>query len=246
MSVKRIDVIDAASEEYAQEVLGFSKNSSGGNPTSTSEPIISKSSSSIALFEGSDFILEEIEAYVKDDSVSQEIDHADYDPEGDICLIKKLLNNDPFQLPPMDIKRVDVFGVLRLRIRCYLYWFLLIHTRWWNWWFFIGHTTPDSNSFSFSLRVWDCVTRVLWWTVLIDRSLVGLTVLIEIIALKTILVVALLSRLMKSRRTCLIRNILMILNEISDCCGLKLLDVIVKYGKIISSSSEWTLIIAMV
>ncbi|GKD39491.1 reverse transcriptase domain-containing protein, partial [Tanacetum coccineum] len=33
MSVNRIDVIDVASEEYAQEVLGFSNNSSGGNPT---------------------------------------------------------------------------------------------------------------------------------------------------------------------------------------------------------------------
>nr|GFB56679.1 hypothetical protein [Tanacetum cinerariifolium] len=108
------------------------------------------------------------------------------------------------------------------------------------------HTTPGSNSFSFSLRVWDYVTGVLRWTVLIDSSLVGWTVLIEIIALKTILVVILLSRLMKSRRTYLIRNILTILNEISDCCGLIMLDVIVKYGKIISSSSEWTLIIAMV
>nr|GFD08886.1 hypothetical protein [Tanacetum cinerariifolium] len=71
---------------------------------------------------------------------------------------------------------------------------------------------------------------------LIDSSLVGLTVLIEIVALKMILVVILMSRLMKSRRTCLIRNILTILNEISDCCSLKLLDVIVKYGKIISAS----------
>nr|GEW20039.1 hypothetical protein [Tanacetum cinerariifolium] len=76
---------------------------------------------------------------------------------------------------------------------------------------------------------------VLRWTVLIDSSLVGLTVLIEIVALKTILVIILLSRLMKSRRMCLIRNILTILNEISDCCGLKLLDVIMKYRKIISS-----------
>nr|GFB74514.1 hypothetical protein [Tanacetum cinerariifolium] len=63
------------------------------------------------------------------------------------------------------------------------------------------HTTPGSNSFSFSLRVWDYVTG-----------------------------------LMKSRWTHLIRNVLTILNEISDCCGLKLLDVIVKYGKIIPSS----------
>nr|GFA09760.1 hypothetical protein [Tanacetum cinerariifolium] len=80
--------------------------------------------------------------------------------------------------------------------------------------------------------------RVLRWTVLIDRSLVLLTVLIEITALKTILVVILLSRLMKSRWTCLIRNILMILNEISDCCSLKLLDVIMEYEKIISASNS--------
>ncbi|GJX06541.1 hypothetical protein Tco_0194473 [Tanacetum coccineum] len=44
MSVNRIDVIDIACEEYAQEVLGFSNNSTGGNPTPTSEPIISDSS----------------------------------------------------------------------------------------------------------------------------------------------------------------------------------------------------------
>nr|GEZ04604.1 hypothetical protein [Tanacetum cinerariifolium] len=79
---------------------------------------------------------------------------------------------------------------------------------------------------------------VLRWMVLIDSSLVGLTVLIliEISALETVLVVVLISTLMKSRWTRLIRNILTVLNEISDCCGLKLLDVIVKYWKIISSS----------
>ncbi|GJZ87916.1 reverse transcriptase domain-containing protein [Tanacetum coccineum] len=108
MSVNRIDVIDVACEEYAQEVLGFSNNSTGGNPTPTFEPIISDSSPSFTPFEGSDFILEEIEAYLKDDSISPEIDHADFDPEGDICLIEKLLNNDPFQLPPMDLKQVEV------------------------------------------------------------------------------------------------------------------------------------------
>ncbi|GJX67973.1 reverse transcriptase domain-containing protein [Tanacetum coccineum] len=108
MSVNRIDVIDVACEEYAQEVLGFSNNSMGGNPTPTFEPIISDSSPSFTPFEGSDFILEEIEAYLKDDSISPEIDHADFDPEGDICLIEKLLNNDPFQLPPMDLKQAEV------------------------------------------------------------------------------------------------------------------------------------------
>nr|GEX57991.1 reverse transcriptase domain-containing protein [Tanacetum cinerariifolium] len=107
LSVNQIDINDVAREEYAQEILGFS-NSSGGNPTSTSEPILSDSSPSLTLFEGSDFILEEIEAYLKDESISPEIDHADYDPKGDICLIEKLLNDDPFQLPLMDLKQGEV------------------------------------------------------------------------------------------------------------------------------------------
>ncbi|GJU36799.1 reverse transcriptase domain-containing protein [Tanacetum coccineum] len=49
-----------------------------------------------------------IEAYLKDDSISPEIDHADCDPEEDICLIKKLLNNDPFQLPLINLKQSEV------------------------------------------------------------------------------------------------------------------------------------------
>nr|GEZ62973.1 reverse transcriptase domain-containing protein [Tanacetum cinerariifolium] len=88
LSVNRIDIIDVAREEYAQEILGFSNNSSGGNPTSTSEPILFYSSSSLTPFEGSDFILEEIKAYLKDESISSEINHADCDPEGDICVDK--------------------------------------------------------------------------------------------------------------------------------------------------------------
>ncbi|GJT53444.1 reverse transcriptase domain-containing protein [Tanacetum coccineum] len=94
-SVNRIDNIDAVCEEYAPELLVFS-NSLSGNPTLTSEPFTSE------------FILEEIEAYLKDDSISPEIDYADCDPDEDICLIKKLLNNDPFQLPPMDLKQSEV------------------------------------------------------------------------------------------------------------------------------------------
>ncbi|GJV50435.1 hypothetical protein Tco_1440647 [Tanacetum coccineum] len=35
-------------------------------------------------------------------------DHADCNPEEDICLIEKLLNNDPFQLPPMDLKQSEM------------------------------------------------------------------------------------------------------------------------------------------
>nr|GFB10427.1 reverse transcriptase domain-containing protein [Tanacetum cinerariifolium] len=38
----------------------------------------------------------------------QKNDHADCDPEGDICLIEKLLNDDPFQLPSMDLTQREV------------------------------------------------------------------------------------------------------------------------------------------
>nr|GEW52573.1 reverse transcriptase domain-containing protein [Tanacetum cinerariifolium] len=109
LSVNQIDIIDVAREEYAREILGFSSNSLGGNPTLTFEPILFDSSPSLTPFEGSDFILKEIDAYLKDESVSPKIDHADCDPEGDICLIEKLLNDDPFQLPPMDLKQGEVF-----------------------------------------------------------------------------------------------------------------------------------------
>ncbi|GKD93486.1 reverse transcriptase domain-containing protein, partial [Tanacetum coccineum] len=95
-SINRIDIIDEVCEEYAPKLLGIFNKSSGGNPTPTSEPLTSK------------FILEEIEAYLKDDSISPEIDHANCDPEGDICLIEKLLNNYPFQLSPMDLKQREI------------------------------------------------------------------------------------------------------------------------------------------
>nr|GEV51431.1 reverse transcriptase domain-containing protein [Tanacetum cinerariifolium] len=60
------------------------------------------------FFLESDFILEEINAYLKDELISPEIDHADCDPEGDIYLIENLLNNDPFQLLSMDLKQGEV------------------------------------------------------------------------------------------------------------------------------------------
>nr|GEZ88724.1 DNA-directed DNA polymerase [Tanacetum cinerariifolium] len=53
LSVNRIDIIDVSREEYAQEILGFSSNFLGGNPTSTFEPILSDSSLTLTPFEGS-------------------------------------------------------------------------------------------------------------------------------------------------------------------------------------------------
>nr|GEU34874.1 reverse transcriptase domain-containing protein [Tanacetum cinerariifolium] len=95
LSVNRINIIDVSRKEYAQEILGFSNNSSGGNPTSTFEPILSYSFLSLTPFEESDFILEEIDAYLKDESVSPEIDHADYDPKGDIFKEKYSIEEPP-------------------------------------------------------------------------------------------------------------------------------------------------------
>nr|GFC28838.1 reverse transcriptase domain-containing protein [Tanacetum cinerariifolium] len=93
-SINRIDVIDEACKKYAQEVLGFSDNSKSGNPTPLSDPIITLSSHSLTSFEGGDFILEEIEACLASKSIPPGIDDTDFDPEGDIRLLEKLLNDD--------------------------------------------------------------------------------------------------------------------------------------------------------
>ncbi|GJZ63325.1 reverse transcriptase domain-containing protein [Tanacetum coccineum] len=55
-SVNRVDVIDVACEEFAQEVLGFSNISKSGNPTPTLEPILSTSPTSLTPFEGEDLL----------------------------------------------------------------------------------------------------------------------------------------------------------------------------------------------
>ncbi|GKF59032.1 hypothetical protein Tco_0175818 [Tanacetum coccineum] len=100
-SVKRVDVIDIACEEYAQEVLGFSDISKSGNPTPTSEPIISTFPPSLTPFRDSDFLLEETDAFLalEDEPISPEIDDSYYDSEGDILLLEKFLNDDPSSLP---------------------------------------------------------------------------------------------------------------------------------------------------
>ncbi|GJT06940.1 reverse transcriptase domain-containing protein [Tanacetum coccineum] len=62
------------------------------------------SSPSFTPFEGGDFILEEIKACLSSDSIPPGIDDADFDPEGDIRLLEKLLNDDPSSpLPPKEL-----------------------------------------------------------------------------------------------------------------------------------------------
>lgn len=104
MSINLIDVIDVASEEYSQEILGFTDNSPSGNPTPSSQPIIANSSPSLTPFEGSDFILEEIKAFLKSESIPTGIDNQEIDPEGDILLLEKLLNEYPSSPPVLPQK----------------------------------------------------------------------------------------------------------------------------------------------
>ncbi|GJT78950.1 reverse transcriptase domain-containing protein [Tanacetum coccineum] len=102
--VNRIDVIDISCEEYAQEVLGFSDSSTSSNPTPSLDHILSTSFPSLTPFEGGDFNLEEMESCLTNDSIPPRIDDADFDPEGDLLLLEKLLNDDPSSpLPPKEL-----------------------------------------------------------------------------------------------------------------------------------------------
>ncbi|GKG23192.1 hypothetical protein Tco_0388495, partial [Tanacetum coccineum] len=89
-TVHQVNVIDIACEEFAQEVLGFSYSLTSGNLI-PSDPIIATSFPPLTLFEGGDFILEKIETCLSNDSIPPGIDDADFDPEGDIHLLEKLL-----------------------------------------------------------------------------------------------------------------------------------------------------------
>ncbi|GJU03291.1 reverse transcriptase domain-containing protein [Tanacetum coccineum] len=102
MTANRIDVIEMACEEYSQEVLGFSDVIASGNPTPYYDPIVSTSSPTLTPFGDSDFLLEEVDAFLalEDDPTSPEVDDSYYDPEGDILLLESFLNDDPSLPPP--------------------------------------------------------------------------------------------------------------------------------------------------
>nr|GEZ28272.1 DNA-directed DNA polymerase [Tanacetum cinerariifolium] len=89
-----------------------------GNPTPYYEPIVSNSSPPLTPFDESDFLLlEEADAFIAidDEPISPEIDATHYDPEGDILILKSLLNSGPepllnqgdyFPKVPKDLKYV--------------------------------------------------------------------------------------------------------------------------------------------
>nr|GEX78795.1 hypothetical protein [Tanacetum cinerariifolium] len=69
-----ISIIDMACEEYSQEVLGFSNVIASGNPTPYYDPIVSTTFLTLTSFRNSDFLLEEVDAFlgIEDDPTSPE------------------------------------------------------------------------------------------------------------------------------------------------------------------------------
>nr|GEV14646.1 reverse transcriptase domain-containing protein [Tanacetum cinerariifolium] len=91
-----------ACEEYSQEVLDFSDVFASGNPTPYYDPIVSTSYPTLTPFRDSDFLLEEVDAFLalENDATSPEFDHSYFDHEGDILALEAFLNDDPSLTPP--------------------------------------------------------------------------------------------------------------------------------------------------
>nr|GFA40417.1 reverse transcriptase domain-containing protein [Tanacetum cinerariifolium] len=94
-SMNRVDVIDVTCEDFVQDVLYFQYNPKSSNPTLVSDdsifendscktPIVKSYSLTLTPFGESDFILEEIEDFLNDDSLPTGIQNFVYDPDGDI------------------------------------------------------------------------------------------------------------------------------------------------------------------
>nr|GEV19495.1 DNA-directed DNA polymerase [Tanacetum cinerariifolium] len=84
-------------KDYLQEVLGFSDVIASGNPTPYYDSIVSTTSLTLTSFGNSDFVLEEVDAFLalEDDPTSPKVDQSYVDTEGDILLHEAFLNDDP-------------------------------------------------------------------------------------------------------------------------------------------------------
>ncbi|GJX36227.1 putative reverse transcriptase domain-containing protein [Tanacetum coccineum] len=82
------------------------KHGDDGSPTPSSDPVGTSLSPSLTPFGDSDFLLEEIDAFLAlDDSIPPEINNEIYDSKGDILFLEKLLNDDLTKdLPPKELK----------------------------------------------------------------------------------------------------------------------------------------------
>nr|GEX35382.1 hypothetical protein [Tanacetum cinerariifolium] len=68
-----------------------------GNPTPYYDPIVSTASPTLTPFGDSDFLLEEVDAFLafEDDATLPEVDQSYFNQEGDILLLEAFLNDDP-------------------------------------------------------------------------------------------------------------------------------------------------------
>nr|GEW33832.1 reverse transcriptase domain-containing protein [Tanacetum cinerariifolium] len=82
---------------------GFSDTISSGNPTPYYDLIVSVTFSTLTPFENSDFLLEEVDAFlaIKDEPTSSKFHQPYLDLEGDILLLEAFLNDDPSLPPPI-------------------------------------------------------------------------------------------------------------------------------------------------
>ncbi|GKE39196.1 reverse transcriptase domain-containing protein [Tanacetum coccineum] len=103
-SIHKIDILDITCEEHFHEVLNVQKliNPMSDSLTPSSDHVVASLSPTLTPFGDIDFILEEIDTFLaSDDSTSPDDDDGTFDMEGDIRLIKTLLNNDiSNDLPP--------------------------------------------------------------------------------------------------------------------------------------------------
>ncbi|GKC93338.1 reverse transcriptase domain-containing protein [Tanacetum coccineum] len=79
-------------------------------------PTLSTSSPFLTPFEEGDFILEEIEACLTNDSIPPGIDDDDFDPERDLLLLEKLLNDDPSSPLPSKELHVEELKIIKSSI----------------------------------------------------------------------------------------------------------------------------------
>nr|GEY89771.1 reverse transcriptase domain-containing protein [Tanacetum cinerariifolium] len=139
MPANQIDVIDMACEEYSQEVLGSFDVIASSNPTPYYDPIVSTTSLTLTSFGDSDFLLEEVDAFLdlEDDPTSPKVDQTYVDTQGDILLLEAFLNDDP-SLPHLNqeitclkfernlkfvklkLINLQLMSLLRLNLRTYL------------------------------------------------------------------------------------------------------------------------------
>nr|GEW61871.1 hypothetical protein [Tanacetum cinerariifolium] len=82
--------------------FGFFDTISSGNPTPYYDSIVSATSPTLTPFGNSDFLLEEVNAFlvVEDEPTSSEFHQFYVDPEGDILFLEAFLNDDPSLPPP--------------------------------------------------------------------------------------------------------------------------------------------------